>query len=507
MRVRPVVATLLLLFGLLTLLDRFAPLEVLLARTASPLPLALVEALAMVGFGALLRRAKRLDLPLDFLLGYPAFGAALFLVSLLRLSAGTLLPLLILGCIAGVVYLLKWYSDEESPVRDPVPLHWTALFVALVLGYALVSGERPQSAIPHTWLLEGRAVDLPLLAEAKTPLGIQSAELLPLVLLGPARGGTAAHILYWLSALATTTLILRRTRSWLATAAIVTTPAALAVWPLTGIFVALYSALEDDDRKTASAATAAGLLTSFFFIPFAVAAWALKRRLPDWSVLLGLVFFFRGELPAIPGERAVALSDYVFEKAFALEALGASIFALPVFATGGVAIAAAVLALVLFVLAAPARMLVPYLAVASVSGAPNLRLRLLAALVAFAVALQTFMVLKSVPPKPAPPASVAWLNATLPRDSRTLLIGESDARPFARRVRAGEIERVSEYLELQNADAVRERLRADGITHVAVIEKEGVALTPGAQRMLAQTLDRYAATVTSQGDATVFTLR
>jgi hypothetical protein len=34
-----------------------------------------------------------------------------------------------------------------------------------------------------------------------------------------------------------------------------------------------------------------------------------------------------------------------------------------------------------------------------------------------------------------------------------------------------------------------------------------VALTPGAQRMLAQTLDRYAATVTSRGDATVFTLR
>jgi hypothetical protein len=506
-RLRSVLAVLLALFALLTLFDRFAPFEVLVVRSGVPLFVAMLEALAMAGFGALLRRAKRIDLPLDFLLGYPVFGAALFLIALLRISTWTLVPVLVLGVLAAIVYLLKWYSEDERPAREPIPLHWTALLVALVLGYALVAAQRPPSPVAHTWLLEGRAVDLSLLAEAKAPLGVQSADLLPLALLGPVRGGTASHLLYWFTALATTALILRRTRSWLATAAIVTAPAALLIWPLTGIFVALYAALEDDDRKTASAATAAGLLASFFFIPFALAAWALKRRIPEWTAVLGLVFFFRAELPDLRGDRAVALADYVFEKTFAHEALGASILTLPVFATGPVAIAAAVLALLLFLLAPSSRLLVPYLAVAGVSAATELRRRFLAALVVLAVAVQTFIILRTEPETRTPPASIQWLNANLPRDSRTLVIGESDARSFARRVRAGEIERVSEYLELQNADAVRERMRADGITHVAVIEKEGVALTPGAQRMLAQTLDRYAATVTSQGDATVFTLR
>ena len=60
---------------------------------------------------------------------------------------------------------------------------------------------------------------------------------------------------------------------------------------------------------------------------------------------------------------------------------------------------------------------------------------------------------------------------------------------------------------------------ADGITHIAVlqlpvptnveqkVEERQATLTPPAQRMLAQTLDRYAASVTSREDAAVFTLR
>ena len=506
MKLRTALALLLFLFALLTLLERFAPFEVVVARNAAAFFVALAEALAMCGLGALLRRATRIDLPLDFLLGYPLFGALSFLIALLKVSTWTLVPVLVIGCVVAIIYLLRWYSEDKRPARETIPIRWSALFVAIVLGYALVTPVQT-SPVTHTWLLEGRAVDLPLLAEAKAPLGIESTELLPLALLGPVRGSTAAHILFWLSAVATTALILRRTRSWLATAAIITAPAALSIWPLTGIFVALYTSLEDDDRRTASAATAAGLLTSFFFIPFAIAAWALKRRLPDWSALLGIVFFFRAGLPDLRGDRAVALSDYVFEQAFIREALGASILTLPVFATGAVAIAAAVLALALFLLATPARLLVPYLAVASISGAPTLARRFVGALIAIAVAVQTFIIVRTEPEQRMPPASIQWLNTTLPRDSRTLVIGESDARLFARRVRAGEIERASKYLDLPAADAVRERLREDGITHVAVLEKEGAALAPAAQRMLAQTLDRYAATVTSRGDATVFTLR
>jgi len=39
------------------------------------------------------------------------------------------------------------------------------------------------------------------------------------------------------------------------------------------------------------------------------------------------------------------------------------------------------------------------------------------------------------------------------------------------------------------------------------VEERETALSPAAQRMLAQTLDRYAAGVVSRGGATVFTLR
>src|SRR5688500_270370 len=101
MKPRPILATLLALFALLTLLDRFVLVELFLRRAGLPLLLAVVEALAIVGTGALLRRAKRVDAPLDFLLGYPVFGTALFLVGLLKIAAWTLVPLLVLGAVAG----------------------------------------------------------------------------------------------------------------------------------------------------------------------------------------------------------------------------------------------------------------------------------------------------------------------------------------------------------------------------------------------------------------------
>ena len=78
---------------------------------------------------------------------------------------------------------------------------------------------------------------------------------------------------------------------------------------------------------------------------------------------------------------------------------------------------------------------------------------------------------------------------------------------------------MSRYLDLPTPEALRARLRADGITHVAIltaavptnveqkIEERQTTLSPTAQRMLAQTLDRYAASVISRGNATVFTLK
>jgi hypothetical protein len=569
MKPRPILAALLALFALLTLLDRFVLVELFLRRAGLPLLLAGVEALAIVGTGALLRRAKRVDAPLDFLLGYPVFGTALFLVGLLKIAAWTLLPLLVLGAGAGIAYLLKRYADDiesESPV-----LEWPALFVFMVLACGFVVAQAPPAsldelayhlAVPHTWVLEGRALELPLLSHSYFPLGIESADLLPLTLLGRTSGGIASHFLHLFAAIATTMLVVRRTGSWLATAAIVTTPAlaitagwSLVEWPLAGLFVALYVALESDDRDTASAATAAGLLTKYTFLPFAVMAWALKRRIPKWTALLGLVFFIRNLLltanpfapflgsdaPHVSGYRAVALADYVFEAKFVDEALGASILALPMFATGGIAIASALLALALFFLAPSSRILVPFLVVPSLSAAPALRRRVMAALIAIAVVLQTFFVVwytsrgnafallagmasdeeflrKERPSFP----SIEWMDTILPPDSRTLVVGLSETYWFAHRVRGGgnfDGPRISRYLTVPAADALHERLRADGITHVAIVtvpiatqveekrEERQTNLSAEAQRMLAQTLDRYAATVMSKGNVTLFTLR
>ena len=74
------------------------------------------------------------------------------------------------------------------------------------------------------------------------------------------------------------------------------------------------------------------------------------------------------------------------------------------------------------------------------------------------------------------------------------------------------------YLDAGGVDALYARLRRDGITHVAVIsappptevaskiEERETALSPSAQRTLAQMLDRYAATVVQRGTAALFTL-
>ena len=42
---------------------------------------------------------------------------------------------------------------------------------------------------------------------------------------------------------------------------------------LAGLFAILFVSLESDDRDTASAVTAAGLLAKYTFLPFALIAW------------------------------------------------------------------------------------------------------------------------------------------------------------------------------------------------------------------------------------------
>ena len=118
--------------------------------------------------------------------------------------------------------------------------------------------------------------------------------------------------------------------------------------------------------------------------------------------------------------------------------------------------------------------------------------------------------------------TIAALDAALPPDSKTLVIGLSETFWFRHRVRGGgnfDGPRVSRYLEAGSADALFARLKHDGITHVAVIaappptavgkklEERETSLSLAAQGTLAQMLDRYASSVTARQNATLFALR
>ena len=177
-KARSVLAILLGLFAVLTLLDRFVLVELLLRRTSIPLLLAVTMALAMVGIGALLRRAKQLDFPLDLLIGYPIFGTLCFLIGMLKISVWTLAPLVALGLLAAIVLFLRRYAGDadKRPASEALtaPL-WPAVAVVAVLVCAFVAAQAPPSsldelayhlAVPHAWELEGRVVELALLSQS-----------------------------------------------------------------------------------------------------------------------------------------------------------------------------------------------------------------------------------------------------------------------------------------------------------------------------------------------------
>lgn len=554
MKLRLTLAILLGLFALLTIADRFALIELLVIRAGAPLLFALAQAIAMIGVGCIARGSREADPALDFLIGFPIFGALLFVVGLFSISAWTIIPLIAIFALAGAVLILAGWKHNEREIPTS-SLSLIAVLVVLICG--IVTALAPPTstnelsaslAIPRIWGLEGRAIDLPLIPHSYFPLGVESADVAPLAILDALRGGVASHLLHLFAAIAAALLVYRRTESWFLTAAIVTTPALAIVagwsfndWLIVGLFVATFLALEHDDVRTASATTAAGLLASYVFVPFALLVWIAKRKRPHWIIFAGLVFFVRNAIltfnpiapfftpssPPLLGFRALALSDYVFHSDFIPDSLGVALLTLPFFATGVIAIGAAAIALLAFFLAPSARVLVPFLVIPAMTSKPALQRKLVAVLTGIAIVVQTLLVgwvtargesfslltasmstqdylRKQRPVQPA----IAWLNETIPAQSRTLVVGVNETYWFEHRVRGGDAKSISRYLDLPTADAVRARLREDGITHVAVITPENaVALEANAQKRLAQTLDHYAATVTTRGNATLFTLR
>ncbi|HEY8133740.1 MAG TPA: hypothetical protein VII12_17810 [Thermoanaerobaculia bacterium] len=561
---RRIIAIAIAVYLLLVLIDRFLLIELLFRRVAIPFAFAIAAALACIGAGYLARRGGR-DIALNLVVGYPIFGTICFLIGLLHISTWTMVPIVgILGGI-GAISLTPRAAEVGG-----APLVYAAL--ALVAIAALIAAQAPPStldelayhlAIPWTWVKEARAIDLPLNSHSYFPLGVESADLPFLTALGTT-GGIASHFLHFFAAIAVTVLLLRRTKECpILTAAIVTVPAlaltagwSLVDWVLLGVSFVLVEALEHDDAPTVTAAIAAGMLTKYTFIPIALIALLVTRRfrgvLP--GVAIGSVFFIRnliltgnpvapfltGLAPHVAGYRSGAfLSDYIFDGSFLDESFGVSLLMTSALAAGALSWILIAAGVVLFALAPSARLLVPFFAIPAARALPPTRpLRLL---LAAGIALQLFLIaffvdrtqafallagrmsdeqyLATVRPSTT---TIAALDAVLPPNSRTLVIGLSETFWFRHRVRGGgnfDGPRVSAYLEAGSVDALYARLRHDGITHVAIInlapqtevakklEERETTLSDAARRTLAQTLDRYAATVTQHGSAALFTLR
>ena len=564
---RRVVSIIVALFLLLILFDRFVLIELLVRRIGIALLFAIAGALACVGAGFVVRRGAR-DVALNLLLGVPLFGTLCFLVGLINISKWTMVPLV--GVLAGIGLASLWpfSAGKAAGVPKPFPI----IAIAAVAVSAFLAAQAPPAsldelayhlAVPWTWVKEGRAIELPLNSHSYFPLGVESADLPFLTILGTS-GGMASHFLHLFAAAATTMLLVRAARrDLLIVAAIVATPAlaltagwSLVDWILLGEAIALVSALEAGDAPTVAAALAAGLLTKYTFIPLAIAALLVtrKHRGVVLGLVLGSVFFIRNLIltgnPVTPFLTSLAphvahyrlgafLSDYIFDGRFVDESLGVSMLMTSVLTAGLLSWILIAAGVALFLLAPSARLLVPFFAIPATRAMPIGRP--MRVLIAIAIVAQLFLIAFFVDRTEtfallagrlsdeqylarARPSTmtIASLDAALPDTSTTLVIGLTETFWFQHRVRGGgnfDGPRLSNYLETPTPEALYARLKRDGITHVAVvslppasrvtkkIEERETDLSPAAQRTLAQTLDRYASAVVLRTDATLFTLR
>lgn len=565
MKGRTVVAIIVGVYLLLVLFDRFVLVELLFERVGIAFLFAIAAALAAIGAGWIATRFRG-DPVLHLVVGVPLFGTICFLIGLIRISPWTMVP--IVGILGGFGAIALTRTRTARITCPPFAL--AAMAAVFVAGF--IAAQAPPStldelayhlAVPWTWVKSGRVIELPLISHSYFPMGVESADLPFLAILGTG-GGVASHFFHLFVAVATALLLLRMARgNGLITAAIVTTPAlaiaagwSLVDWNVLGVSAALVMALDNDDAPLTSASVAAGLLTKYTFIPIAILAFAATRKfrgvLP--GIAAGSVFFIRNLIltgnPVAPFLTALApdvshyragafLSDYIFSGRFVDESLGASMLmtcALAVGMLSWILIAAGVL---LFLIAPSARILVPFFAIpAARAGAPGRTMRVL---MWMAIVAQLFLIawftergvafgllagrmsdedyLTVARPSVS---TIAAIDGALPPRSRTLVVGLSETFWFQHDVRGGgnfDGPRVSQYLDAGSADALYARLKHDGITHVAVvaaqlptletkkIEERSTMLSPAAQRTLAETLNRYAASVTQRGKATLFALK
>src|SRR5256885_7351410 len=143
-----------------------------------------------------------------------------------------MLAIVLAAGVGGIYAVVRRY--ESRPMKlDDVGLPPFAVGFILIAG--VVMAQAPPSAldevayhlaVPWTWVKEGRAIALPLLSHSYFPLGIESADLPLLALLGALGGGIASHFLHLGAAIAAAAVAWELTeRNGLATAAILATPA------------------------------------------------------------------------------------------------------------------------------------------------------------------------------------------------------------------------------------------------------------------------------------------
>ena len=384
--------------------SRFVLVQLLIARLGFPLILACATALASTTAGCLVYRGfarlsgspagpGSLSLTACFIVGYPIFGALCFLCALATTSRWAMLAVLLIFIAVAPKVLRLDFSTGSSEGSWNVRSIAAIALLAMALLMGILAAQLPASsldelayhlAVPKLWLSHGRAIELPLLSHSYFPLGVESADLPALAVLGDA-GGIASHFLHLFAAMATIILVYRSflnrrvdaAFALICLAGLMTTPALVVTsglswndWPLLGIVVVLFSAIGAwSDRARAAenpvaivaAAIAAGLLCKYTFIPIAAALLAAgfiasPAMRGDRKVLrplimataLGSVFFVRNlvttgnpvapffeqNAPEVEGFRRGTnvldtFSGYVFDGRFVDESLGVVILFLP----------------------------------------------------------------------------------------------------------------------------------------------------------------------------------
>lgn len=447
----PLVATLLLVALLAVFASDYLVLRILAARLSLPLLLAGATIFAAFGTGRMLTRfvaaraypgtpPPRADAASDFLLGYPLFGLFAFLVATLSAGAVAQTLVLIAGIVLGALALrdLERQSDGDPCSDAARAIGWIGAALFLALGF--LHAQAPaftldelayHLAIPRQWAIAGSAIELPLLSHSYFPLGIESADLPAIAILG-ADGAIATHFVHLFAAAATALLLFR----WLGTTAvgaaawlaIVSTPALLLTagwawneWPLLGIvIVAVRSAMQfaagrAEESARLSMALAAGMLVKYTFAPAALVIvgatfLAVRRdRVRTAFLVRGLIIaaiagsafllrnliltgnplapFFQDGAPAVSqfrweGSLLATARGYLFHGQFLDEALGV---ALPSLAVAGLLVIATgtlharllcggffVSAALLVSLAPSSRILIPFLAIPAAFAAASL---------------------------------------------------------------------------------------------------------------------------------------